>query len=158
MDLLSMEWCERNRGGPSCAEANLCEMGSRLLPLALALGALCADLVGLHRLASYAVLLAVVAAAAAAFVGVGRVLEGTGSLLYAVTSVTALVLLTGGSVVRAGAPLGGRVPTLALSSIVLAALVYAAPLLSWVFEPLVTRPKPAHGMRSAVVAQQRPSP
>ena len=42
-------------------------MGSRLLPLALAAGALLADGLGLHQSASYLVLLTVPAAAAAAF-------------------------------------------------------------------------------------------
>ncbi len=116
-------------------------MGSRLLPLALALGALVADGAGLHRLASYAVLLAVVGAAAAAFVGVGDLLAGSGSVLCAGTSSLALALLLGGSVVRANAPAGGHVPTLAVSTLVLAAVVYAVPLLSWVLEPLVPKPR-----------------
>jgi hypothetical protein len=117
-------------------------MGSRLLPLALALGALAADAAGSHRLAYYTVLLAVVGAAAAAFVGVGGVLEGGGSLLQAVTTSLALVLLLVGSVARASAPVGAHLPTLALSTLVLAALVYAVPLVRWLFEPLVARPKP----------------
>lgn len=116
-------------------------MGSRLLPLALALGALVADAAGLHRLASYAVLLAVVGAAAAAFVGVAGLLEGNGTLLHAGTTGLALVLLLVGSVVRVNAPVGGHVPTLAVSTLVLAAVVYAVPLLSWVLEPLVPRPR-----------------
>lgn len=124
-------------------------MGSRLLPLALALGALAADGLGLHRLASGAVLLAVVAAAAAAFVSVGRKLAGEGSLLHACTSSVALCLLVAGSVVRASAPLGGRVPTLALSTLVLASAVYALPTLLWVLEPvLASRPRLAR-MRPA---------
>jgi hypothetical protein len=118
-------------------------MGSRLLPLALALGALAADGLGLHRLASYVVLLAVVGAAAAAFVGVGRVLEGHPALLQACTTTVALVLLLLGSVVRATAPVGGKLPTLALSSLVLAAAAYALPLLTWVLAPLLWRPRAA---------------
>jgi hypothetical protein len=117
-------------------------MGSRLFPLSLALGALVADAAGLHQLASYAVLGAVVGAAAAAIVGVGGWLEGNGSLLRAATTVVALVLVVAGSVVRATAPVGAHVPTLALSSLVLAALVYAVPLLSWVLEPVAPRPRP----------------
>ena len=123
-------------------------MGSRLLPLALALGALLAGAGGFDRLASYAVLLAVVGAAAAAFVGVGGLLEGKGSLLQALTTVLALVLLLVGSVVRASAPLGGHVPTLAVSTLVLAALVYAVPLLTWLLHPLAPRPKPVRGVRA----------
>jgi hypothetical protein len=117
-------------------------MGSRLLPLALALGALGADAAGLHRLASYVVLLAVVGAAAAAFVGIGDVLAGTGTALGAGTSGAALVLLLVGSVARASAPVGGHVPTLALSTLVLAVVAYALPLLTWVLQPAVPRPRP----------------
>src|SRR6476661_7253202 len=80
------------------------QMGSRLLPLVLASAALVADVTSHERVASYAVLLAVVGAAAAAFVGVGSLLEGKGSLVHAVTTVLALVLLLTGSVVRASAP------------------------------------------------------
>jgi hypothetical protein len=118
-------------------------MGSRLLPLALALGALAADGLGFHRLAYYAVLLAVVGAASAAFVGVSRLLAGDGSLLHACTATAALALLVLGSAVRATAPVGGRVPTLALSTLVLAAVVYSLPLVLWVLEPLLSRPRTA---------------
>jgi hypothetical protein len=117
-------------------------MGSRLLPLALALGALAADGLGLHQLAALGVLFAVVAAAAAAFVGVARLLAGEGTVLHACTTTLAMCLLVTGSVVRASAPLGGRVPTLALSTLVLAAVVYALPSLVWVLEPvLASRPR-----------------
>jgi hypothetical protein len=124
-------------------------MGSRLLPLTLALGALAADGLGLHGLASYAVLLAVVAAAAAAFVGVGRLLAGQGTPLHACTTTLALCLLVTGSVVRTSAPVGGRVPTLALSTLVLASVLYVVPLVPWVLEPLLSaRPRLAR-MRPA---------
>ena len=116
-------------------------MGSRLLPLALALGALAADGLGLHRVATYVVLLAVVGGASAAFAGVGRLLAGQGTLLHACTATLALVLIVLGSAVRTSAPVGGRVPTLALSTLVLAVAVYALPLLSWILEPLFTRPR-----------------
>jgi len=112
-------------------------MGSRLLPLSLALGAFAADAAGLHRPAYYLVLLAVVGAAAAAFVGVGEWIEGKGGLVRAGTTTSALVLLLLGSAVRAAAPTG-HIPTLAVSTLVLAALVYAVPLLSWFVEPVVT--------------------
>ncbi len=124
-------------------------MGSRLLPLVLALAALVADVTSHDRVASYAVLLAVVGAAAAAFVGVGSLLEGKGSVVQAVTTVLALVLLLAGSVVRASAPVGGHVPTLAVSTLVIAGLVYAVPLLGWLLEPLVPRPRTAREMRPA---------
>ena len=72
-------------------------------------------------------------------------LEGTGSWLQAGTTTLALALLLLGSVARANAPVGGPLPTLALSTLVLAAVVYALPLLSWVLEPAIRRqyrPKP----------------
>jgi hypothetical protein len=118
-------------------------MGSRLLPLSLALGALFFDAVGLHHLASYLVLLAVVGAAAAAFVGVGEWIEGKGGLVRAGATTLALVLLLLGSAVRAAAPVGSHLPVLALSTLVLAVLVYLLPLLAWVLEPLAPRaPEP----------------
>jgi hypothetical protein len=117
-------------------------MGSRLLPLSLALGALAADAVGLHHIASYLVLLAVVGAAAAAFVGVGEWLEGKGGLARAGTTTLALVLLVLGSAVRSVAPEGGNVPVLAVSTLVLAALVYAMPLLAWLVEPVAPKAQP----------------
>ena len=118
-------------------------MGSRLLPLSLALAALVCDLAGLHRLAFYVVLLAVVGAAAAAFVGVGDAIEGRGGFLRASSSALALALLVIGSAVRAGASIGGGLPTLAVSAIVLAVLAYVVPALVWVLEPLKPRPRVA---------------
>jgi hypothetical protein len=115
-------------------------MGSRLLPLSLALGALLADATGLHRLAYYLVLLAVIGAAAAAFVGVGDLLGGTGSLLRAATTGVALAFLVLGSAVRASATVGGHVPALAVSTVVAAVLAYSLPLLGWLFQPLAPRP------------------
>jgi hypothetical protein len=109
-------------------------MGSRLLPLSLALGAFAADAAGLHRPAYYLVLLAVVGAAAAAFVGVGEWIEGKGGLVRAGSTTLALVLLLLGSAVRTAAPTG-HIPTLALSTLVLASLVYVVPFLSWFVEP-----------------------
>src|SRR5438034_10765706 len=81
---------ERNAAGPSDGGANLQEMGSPLLPLSLALAALGADAAGLHRLAFYLVLLAVVGAAAAAFAGAGNALAGNGSWLRAALPCLAL--------------------------------------------------------------------
>src|SRR3954471_4414916 len=111
-------------------------MGSRLLPLSLALGAFIADAAGLHHLAYYLVLLAVVGAAAAAFAGVGEWLEGKGGLVRAGTTTVALALLLLGSPVRSVPPGGAHGPVLAVSTLLLAALVYALPLLSWLVEPL----------------------
>ena len=117
------------------------EMGSPLLPLSLALGALGADAAGLHRLALYVVLLAVVGAAAAAFAGAGAALEGHGSWLRASSTSAALVLLVLGSTVRANGPAGGHLPTLAVSTLVLAVIVYVAPVLGWLAQPLALRPR-----------------
>jgi hypothetical protein len=137
-------FAERNAAGPSDGGANLQEMGSPLLPLSLALGALGADAVGLHRVAFYVVLLAVVGAAAAAFVGAGDALEGNGgSWLRAASSCLALVLLVLGSAVRANGPAGGHLPTLAVSTVVLAVLVYVVPVLGWLVQPVVLRPQSA---------------
>ena len=116
-------------------------MGSRLSPLALSLTALGVDAVGIHSLASVLVLAAVAAAAAAAFVGVGDLVAGAGSWLCAVTSTAALVLLLAGSVARAAAPVGAHVPTLAISTLVLAAIVYMLPLLTWVVAPVLPKPR-----------------
>jgi hypothetical protein len=127
--------------GPSDADANLQEMGSPLLPLSLALAALAADASGLHRLAFYIVLLAVVGAAAAAFTGTGDALAGNGSWLRAALPCLALVLLVLGSAVRANAAVGGHVPTLAISSVVLAVLAYVAPVLGWLVQPVALRPR-----------------
>jgi hypothetical protein len=117
-------------------------MGSRLLPLSLALGAFAADAAGLHHIAYYLVLLAVVGAAAAAFAGVGEWLEGKGGLVRAGTTTLALALLLLGSAVRSVTPEGAHVPVLAVSTLLLAALLYALPLLSWLVEPLATKPQP----------------
>jgi hypothetical protein len=111
-------------------------MGSRLLPLSLAIGAFAADAAGLHHIASYLVLLAVVGAAAAAFVGVGEWIEGKGGIVRAGSTTLALVLLLLGSAVREASPTGSHVPTLALSTLVLAVLVYTLPLASWLRGPL----------------------
>lgn len=117
-------------------------MGSRLLPLSLALGAFVADAAGRHHLAYYLVLLAVVGAAAAAFVGVGEWLEGKGGLVRAGSTTLALVLLLLGSAVRSVAPEGGGVPVFAVSTLVLAGLVYVLPLVAWLVEPLTPKAQP----------------
>jgi hypothetical protein len=114
-------------------------MGSRLLPLALAAGALLADGAGLHRSASYLVLLAVVGAAAAAFVGVADVLEGKPAWMRGITSSLALVLLLAGSAARHGVATGVDVPQVAVSATVGAVLAYALPLIGWLLEPLAPR-------------------
>ncbi len=124
-------------------------MGSRLLPLALVAGALLADGLGLHRGASYLVLLAVLGAGAAAFVGVADVLEGTAAWTRGVTCSLALVLLLVGSAARAGAADGAAVPHVAVSAAVAALLVYTLPLLGWLFEPLAPRRRARRRVRAA---------
>jgi len=110
-------------------------MGSRLLPLCLALGATLADTAGAHQLAVWLVLIAVPSAAAAAFVAAGDVLEGRPALVRAITTGGALVLLVVASAVRHGAPVGAAVPAVALSAAVGAAILYLVPALLWVLQP-----------------------
>jgi hypothetical protein len=110
-------------------------VGSRLLPPALAVCALLADAGGVHGLAGWLVLIALPCAAGAAFVGVSDLLEGKGRL-PGVTSSVALSLLVLASTVRDHAPRGAHVPTLAVSAVVAALVVYAIPALLWVLEPL----------------------
>ncbi len=119
-------------------------MGSRSLPLALAAAAVAADVTGVHRLAFYLVLLAVPAAAAAAFVGVGDVLQGEPAWLRGVSTTLALLLLVAGSAVRESAAAGAGVPALAMSSAVAAVVVYTVPFVVWLLEPLVPRPRPRY--------------
>jgi hypothetical protein len=124
-------------------------MGSRLLPLALAAGALLADAAGVHRGASYLVLAAVVASAASAYVAVADVLEGKPARLRAVGASGALALLVLGAAVRSGAPVGAAVPTLAVSTLVAALVVYSLPVVGWVLEPLRPRRREPSRIREA---------
>ncbi|MDX6487384.1 MAG: hypothetical protein QOF43_2537 [Gaiellaceae bacterium] len=117
-------------------------MGSRLLPLSLALGALVADAAGLHQVASYLVLFAIPAAAAAAFVAVADVLEGKNARVRAVTTGLALALLVVGSAVRASAVTGAHVPVVAISAAIAASLLYLAPIVGWLFEPVAPKVRP----------------
>jgi len=116
-------------------------MGSRLLPLSLALGAVLADAAGVHRVAFYLVLLAIPGAAAAAFIGAGDALEGKGAWLRGISTTLALTLLVLGSAVRENAPRGAAVPSLAVSAVVAAIVVYGLPALAWVLEPFLPRPR-----------------
>jgi hypothetical protein len=126
-------------------------VGSRLLPLALATVALAAGAAGLAGLALWIGLLAVPAAAAAAFVSVSDALEGRPALVRAVTSVTALALVVVSSAVRSNAPEGAGVPRFATWALLLALLVYSAPLVAWVLEPVkVTRTRPERRRRPVV--------
>ena len=116
-------------------------VGSRVLPLSSAAGALLADAAGAHRVAFYLVLLAIPGAAAAAFIGAGDALEGRGAWLRGVSTTLALTLLVLGSAVRENAPRGAAVPSLAVSAIVAAVVVYGLPVLAWVLEPVLPRPR-----------------
>ena len=116
------------------------EMGSRLLPLFLALGLVVLDATGLHHAAFYLSLLAVVGAAAVAFDAVSSYLEGTGGLMRAATTGLALALLVLGSAVRASAAVGGHVPALSISAAVAAMLLYVSPALGWFLAPLAPKP------------------
>jgi len=122
-------------------------MGSRLLPLALAAGALLADAGGVHGLAFWLVLLALPCAAAAAFVGLADALDGRSAWLRGVTTTSGLLLLVLGSTVREHAARGAHVPTLAISAVVGAVIVYAIPGIAWVLEPL-SRPRTVTRLRT----------
>ncbi len=128
-------------------------MGSRLLPLVLATAALAAGAVGLGGLAVWVGLLAVPAAAAAAFVAVGDTLEGRPALLRAVTSGAALALVVLASAVRENAPTGAAASPLAEWALLFALLAYAVPLVAWVLTPvrIAHRPLAQRRLRSAEV-------
>jgi hypothetical protein len=111
-------------------------VGSRLLPLVLATAALAAGAVGLGGLALWIGLLAVPAAAAAAFVAVSDTLEGRPALLRAVTSGFALALVVLASAVRENAAAGATSSPLATWALLLALFAYGIPLVVWVFEPV----------------------
>lgn len=111
-------------------------MRSALIAPGIALAAVLADAGGAHGFASWLVLLALPAAAATAFVAISDALAGTGYRLSAVTGSLALVLLVLGSAVRHAAT-PGRVPALAVSTIVIALVCYALPAVAWLLaEPL----------------------
>jgi hypothetical protein len=120
-------------------------VGSRLLPLVLATAALAAGAIGLGGLALWIGLLAVPAAAAAAFVAVSDTLEGRPALLRAVTSGLALGLVVLASAVRENAAEGATASPLATWALLLALFAYGVPLVVWVFEPVrmpgTTRPQ-----------------
>ncbi|HVS84461.1 MAG TPA: hypothetical protein VHD91_02385 [Gaiellaceae bacterium] len=110
-------------------------MGSRLLPFGLALAALAAQAGGLDGVALYVGLLAVPAAAAAAFVAISDVLDERPALLRASTSGLALLFVVVSSAVRESAAQGAGIPALATSALVGALIVYAIPVVLWVLEP-----------------------
>jgi len=121
-------------------------VGSRLLPLVLATAALAAGGVGLGGLALWLGLLAVPAAAAAAFVAVSDLLEGRPMLLRAVTSGMALALVVIASAARENAATGTSTPRLATWALLAALLAYTAPAVAWVLRP-VRVPRTTHQRR-----------
>jgi hypothetical protein len=110
-------------------------LGSRLLPLALATAALAAGVSGLPGLALWVGLLAVPAAAAAAFVAVSDVLEGRSSHLRAAACGVALGLVVVASAARSNAPTGASASPLATWALLLALVAYAVPLVAWLIQP-----------------------
>jgi hypothetical protein len=107
-----------------------------LIAPGIALSAVLADAGGAHGLASWLVLLALPAAAGAAFVAISDALGGIGHRMSAVSGSLALVLLVLGSAVRQSAP-RGHVPALAVSTIVIALICYALPAVAWLLsEPV----------------------
>jgi hypothetical protein len=123
-----------------------------LLPLALVAGALLADGIGLHRAASYLVLLAVPAAAAAAFVAVADVMEGKDAWLRAIATGSALAILVLGAAVRENAAEGAGIPALAVSTLVAVLLVYSLRVLGWLLAPL--RPRQARPAEARELRRQ----
>ena len=113
------------------------------MTVAFAAGAL-----GLGGLALWLGLIAVPAAAAAAFVAVSDRLEGKSGLVYAVTNSLALAFIVLESAVRSNAAVGASVPRLATWALLAALLAYSVPTVAWVLEPVkVKRTRPERRRR-----------
>lgn len=111
-------------------------MRPALIAPGIVVSAVLADAGGAHGLASWLVLLALPAAAAAAFVAISDALGGSGRALTALTGSLALALVVLGSAARNTAP-RGHLPALAVSTLVLALICYALPAVAWLLsEPL----------------------
>ena len=128
-------------------------LGSRLLPLVLATAAFAAGVGGLDTLALWLGLLTVPAAAAAAFVAVGDVLDGRTAHLRAVTSALALALVVVASAARSNAPTAAGASPIATWALFLALLAYTVPLVAWVLQP-VRVPRPARSRRRRLRAAE----
>jgi hypothetical protein len=128
-------------------------MGSRLLPLVLAMAALAAGAAGFGGISLWLGLLTVPVAAAAAFVAVGDTLEGRPALLRAATSSVALALFVLASATRENTPVGAAASPLATWALAFALLAYAVPLVAWVLEPVRVprRTRPQRRLRPAEV-------
>lgn len=129
-------------------------VGSRLLPLALATAALAAATLDLRGLALWLGLLAVPAAAAAAFVAISDVLEGKRARVVGIANASALGFIVLECAVRSNAAVGAGVPPLATWALLAALLSYAAPTVAWVFEPVkATRTRPERRRRPRPVVE-----
>jgi hypothetical protein len=104
--------------------------------MVLATAAFAAGAGGLGTLALWLGLLTVPAAAAAAFVAVGDVLDGQPSQLRAVTSGLALTLVVVSSAARSNAPSGAAASPLATWALLIALLAYVVPLVVWLLHPV----------------------
>jgi len=114
--------------------------------------AFAAGILGLAGLTLWLGLLAIPAAAAAAFVSVSDLLEGKAPLLSAVTNSLALAFIVLESAVRSNAAVGSAAPPLASGALVAAMLAYSIPTVAWVLEPVkVTRAKPERRRRRPAV-------
>ena len=111
------------------------------MPVSLALATLAVGALGLWQFALLLGFVAVAAAAAAAFVAISDVLENRPARLRAFTCAFSLVLLVAASADRYGAPRGAPAPRFAAFAIVAALVVYAVPLVVWVLEPFLSRPR-----------------
>jgi hypothetical protein len=100
-------------------------MSRRLLPALLVASALCSDLGGDHGLALAFLLFAIPAASYVALDCYGDVLESGSSLARPLLAGLAVVVLVVSAALRSPAVVGG-VPHFAVSSLVLALLLYAA--------------------------------
>ena len=110
-------------------------MGSRLLPLSLALGAVVADVAGVHQLAGLLLLVAIPCAVAPLAMAVSDV-----AWARALGCGASLLLLLVGSAVRHAAPVGAAIPPVALSAVIAAAILYIAPAFFWFLQPVSLRP------------------
>jgi hypothetical protein len=104
--------------------------------------------VGLGGLALWLGLLAVPAAAAAAFVAISDTLEGRPALIYAATNSLALGFIVLECAVRSNAAVGAAASPLATWALFAALLAYGVPVVAWVLEPVkVTRTRPERRRR-----------
>ncbi len=121
-----------------------------LTPLILAVAAVGADSGGLHRVAFYLVLIAIVPAAISALSDTGELAEGKQVLLRVSCSGAGLVLLVLSSAVRANAT---HVPPIALAALVGALAAYAVVALSRLLA--LAEPRSASELTLAAVDVER---